>query len=561
MDATSAARTTQRIPNNRVAPADQLDSCENGSSKIDHEPNNTKQLQSQQEAHLPNNKHHSQQNLSRPKQHQRQHTVGGGTGRLHGRVPSSKALHRHHGSTSKLNARRQQSPPPPLTSAYRRVQSDVKLGGESDPAALKRNRSHHDVTRRIKSIDKLKGLETERTRPAAAPSSLHNPNPQKGPKAQVHFELGVDGPADDWVDARVPPSPSPEQLKDRKEQHKEYLTSIILARTQSHGGAAPKMTSETASVGPSQTSLGSGSSTAPGTPPGTATAASSGNRDELTSRFITGPSSGIAAAASFYDSERRPMARSADEGKGSGRRRSLASLSVRSSRGEASDSEDKPHRKPAPPPAEISRTQQKLNLQRASSVIDPAQAVGPVAGGVDPLVDVQAPGYDGVSSRDPRVGKLIERTGMEYLVVRRYQNPVTRSLGRLKHLSGSDKVKRIPAGSVGGPVAANGGRGGANAGVGGGPGVGPAHIRSGSRVHGERDGGPEDPRRPVTPQRSQLIRTTGTGSSLETEDGTPKMNDAVGRFILGHDENHGNGTATALRNLWEKSLDLSTSQD
>lgn len=46
--------------------------------------------------------------------------------------------------------------------------------------------------------------------------------------------------------------------------------------------------------------------------------------------------------------------------------------------------------------------------------------------------------------RDPRGSKLLERTGMEYLTVRRYLNPVARSLHRVMQLPGLENSRRIP---------------------------------------------------------------------------------------------------------------------
>ncbi|KAK1774493.1 hypothetical protein QBC45DRAFT_337480 [Copromyces sp. CBS 386.78] len=86
-------------------------------------------------------------------------------------------------------------------------------------------------------------------------------------------------------------------------------------------------------------------------------------------------------------------------------------------------------------PKDLNRTQQKLNLQRASSTLDqphvpPHHPTLGVMGGM-PLTTGLPLNGNGYDNRDPRLTKVLERTGMEYLVVRRYQNPVARSIARV----------------------------------------------------------------------------------------------------------------------------------
>jgi hypothetical protein len=205
-------------------------------------------------------------------------------------------------------------------------------------------------------------------------------------------------------------------------------------------------------------------------------------------------------------------------------------------------------------PAEKSRTQQKLNLQRASSVMEPGQTATGGAGvvGASPLIGICGPGYDGGNSRDPRVGKLLERTGMEYLVVRRYQNPVSRSLSRISQLPGSGKNQRIPprngAGVAATVAAATNGKRSTELGP-------PGHSRTSSLLQ-ERD---RDGRRPATPRRAQSIGTNGGGSSFEADDEAGRMHEGLsGSSLVGGEED---STVATLRNMWDKVMDLSASQD
>ncbi|KAH7319679.1 hypothetical protein B0I35DRAFT_352478 [Stachybotrys elegans] len=547
---------------------------------------------------------HSRQKLN---QHQKHHPVG----RFHARVPSSKALHKHHGPPGAKLTRRITSPPPELDPAHnrqalaqaaqqhRRTTSEVKLprasssgniASSASHSNLKRNRSHAEVGKRVRSSDKLKRL-----------SNGSNSNRPTSSKSQVHFDIGDndnddddDDQEDEWVDASGSNSPymsrkgsvnsssftqkqsdpeahsshnghtngngngsvvgsdsrpqtpqstqaaQPDLSTPERErvQHKEYLTTRLLQRTPSHG-APPQMTTDMARVA-SLNSPTSGDHTMVGSTKDTATLAGS-NRDDLTSRFVEGIGSG---ESSFVRPRQNDFPRSNESPR---RPRSSASMrQVRDSVDPAPfvDADNsalvpRPGRRTAAPSAETSRVQQKLNLQRASSAIEPGQTLAGVGGviGANPLIGVGGPGYDGGNSRDPRVGKLLERTGMEYLVVRRYQNPVARSLSRLSHLPGIDKSKRIPRLNTGSTSSRRSVE------------LPIRHARNISQT---------DPRRPVTPRRPTSIKANGAGSSFEDDES--RIHERLsGSSLVDADEE--DGTTALLRNLWEKSLELSASTD
>ncbi|KAK1759649.1 hypothetical protein QBC47DRAFT_113087 [Echria macrotheca] len=576
------------------------------------------------------------------------HIVGGG--RLHARVPSTKALHKHHATTSttKLNRRRSLSPDqttaPPLASTHRRTTSDLKLGQDASVAShirknssqtsLKRNRSQVDVGKKSKSSTNL-------TRSHSNPA-VHK---LKSGGSRVHFNLGededdapdVEGLDDEWVDASTSASPllsrrssvaagavgttttttdqpaesrSPQESRDppyhpQQSQYsadvpaghpghnypvstQQYLTERVLQRAPSHG-APPKMTAENALVGPvssHQHSPDSGSGTVSGSPrPG------SSGKPELTSRFVGYNSqesgSGVPIENFIAGIQRGGISRAAVTGRLEAnelrRPRSTGNLTLGANgttglqettngvhRAVANnepltDEEDVENialatgprarrnggiTHPTRPIADSSRVQQKLNLQRASSTLEPthphptmSMRLGGVAVAPGPLVGRAA--YD---ARDPRLGKLLERTGMEYLVVRRHQNPIARSLMRLAQLPGADKTRPIPR-----------------------PGTG--HSKRGSDLTGrsglrERDtsmatliGGQS--RRPPTPRSSLSMRQTtiSASSSLETEDevrGIHERQRLSGTSLVNEDDA---GTIALLRNMWDKNLDLSASQD
>ncbi|PHH91289.1 hypothetical protein CDD83_1054 [Cordyceps sp. RAO-2017] len=507
--------------------------------------------------------------------HQKHHHVG----RLHARVPSSKAVYKQpavgHGPAAPKLTRRPPSPSDPDSipqrPSHRRVASEAKLPSRSSTlslsksashTSLKRNRSHVEVSKRNRSSDKLKRTSSG--------TGIHRP---KSSKSQVHFDLGSDDPEDEWVDASGSNSPylsrkgslnssaqsslrpggsalhsrpetpnepararAPSSPDRETSHHKEYLTSRLLQRTPSHG-APPKMTADFAQAARPHLSP-SPNSTDPNVSPPLGS-----NQDELISRFVDVSGSGLTSQGSFY--RPRGGARPSDEIPR--RPNSIATLTPSRDlvdTAPSTDNEDsvlvpRTARRSGDPPAE-SRIQQKLNLQRASSVLEPGQAVSGVGGvvGATPLIGVGGSGFDGGSSRDPRVGKLLERTGMEYLVVRRYQNPVSRSLSRLGRTPGLDKSRRIPRSST--PLM-NGKRS-----------TEPAsrHTRNVSMP---------DTRHAATARRSASIRTVGTGSSFEGDD-VSRLNERLsGASLVGAEEE--SGTTTLLRNLWERPMDLGASTD
>lgn len=536
----------------------------------------------------------------RPK-HQKQRHVG----RLHGRVPSSsKVLHKPHNSSSRINLGRKQGSPTDLEAQFaqrpvphRRATSEVKLT-QPDSATtipkslsqgnLKRNRSHVEISKRTKSSssDKLKR--------SASGTGIH-----KATKSQVHFDLGSDDPEDEWVDASGsnspylsrkgslqssthssfphggsaansrPQTPSastavPEVASSIEEsaeaaaeasttrpelssspshkvaERKDYPPTRLLQRIPSHG-APPQMSTEMAKATPTHISPAS-TSHEPSPPTGS-------QQDGLISRFVEVPSSGLTSEGSFYNPVRGGGShRSEDLVR---RPHSMANLS-RSHEYHASEDVSpiesdisalvpKPARRTAAPSAITSRTQQKLNLQRASSSLEPGQAVPGLGGtvGTGPLIGIGDPGHDGGNSRDPRVTKLLERTGMEYLVVRRHQNPIVRSLNRLSHIPGMDKTKRIPRTNTGSTTASK-------------RSMDPTarHVRNISMPEG---------RQAPSIRRTASVKTNGAGSSYEGDD-MSRLNERLsGSSLVGGEEE--DGMTALLRNLWDKPMDLSASTD
>ncbi|KAH7157654.1 hypothetical protein B0J13DRAFT_175791 [Dactylonectria estremocensis] len=547
---------------------------------------------------------HQQPHHRQHHRHQRHHPVG----RLHtARAPATKTvpkqpkLNRRHTSPPDSEAQQQRTTPSTAgasASSHRRANSDLKLSSRESSSTnlvkspshtkLKRNRSHVEVAKRSKSSDKLKR--------AASTTIVYQARAAN--KNQVHFDLGTDGQDDEWVDASGSNSPymsrkgsiissahsslpqgasaagsrpvtpseratsnlhdelddqpdadedEPNKLQQpemnsperQRAHHKEYLTSRLLQRTPSQG-APPQMTADLAQVAPRQFAPASVDDR-------DSTTLLGSTQDELTSRFVEVAGSGLTSEGSFYrpprgdfsrydSSLRKPQSVKSVTSLAAGRDGLEAALT--SDEGDDSALAPKTSRRTAAPPAQTSRTQQKLDLQRASSVIEPGQAVSGVGGvvGANSGMGVGRPGYDGGSSRDPRVSKLLERTGLEYLVVRKYQNSVSRSLDRLSQLPGMEKSQRIPRTNT---TATNGKRSGD---------LTMRHTRNVSMP---------DARRPITPRRANSTRTNGLASSFDGED-EARLNERLsGSSLVGGSEE--DGTAAVLRNLWDKSMELSAS--
>lgn len=526
----------------------------------------------------------------RPK-HQKQHHVG----RHHHRVPSSKLLlksHQQSQSTTRLNKRAtspsdrdaQQRP-----AAERRATTELKLSRDSSASNLfkntsqtnlKRHRSSVEVNKRNKSSDKLKR--------ASSGTAINRPSSstQKAAKGQVHFDLGVDdADEDEWVDASGSNSPylsrkgsinssgqnslrpgfssaansrpeTPNEVREttsntssesqtlvepsaedrERTQHQAYLTSRLLKRTASYG-APPKMTAEIAKATlPHQS---------PDLTDRDESITSKGPHDGLTSRFVETSTPALSNEGSFYHHTNEFS--HSDEGDA---RRIHSSNGIAGSLRRERNGDSTPRldnsalvprsaSRPSAPPAETSRTQQKLNLQRASSVIEPGQSVngGSGAVGTSPWIGVGGPGFDGGTSRDPRVGRLLEKTGMEYLVVRRYQNPISRSLNRLGRLPSIKKNQKIPLGNN---VIVNGKR----------PVDGTArHARNVSMP---------DPRQTAQSRRVATIRADGAGSSFDGDDMSRLSERLSDASLTGEEESD---ISVNLRSLWDRPVELSNSAE
>lgn len=597
---------------------------------LDNELAQHNQAQQTQQNQQNQQQQQQQRALHKPQRH---HVAGG---RLHGRVPSSKGLHKHTTSSSSAKLTRRVTSPSPertlgLTSSHRRQpsSSDVRLSGEpsstnlkSTPQAslknsaqaslknptqanLKRNKSQIDVAKRSKSSGQLKRSMSEKA-----------VNKLKSSKSAVHFDIGNDGQQeDDWIDASSSASPylsrrgsvntsgqssanaqgtyygdlsgetdgddeptplaEPQRLLfDGNREHSRTLTSRLLQRTPSHSATTSTSNMTALARGTSPDSRRS-NSTLSVTPAQLQSLAGSNGQEEITSRFVNQPSGEyFPLVASQPGSEP-----SAPQHSGNHHRPSEGSLQgVTGSLDDDDDDSDSTDEEgprvttsaiattarsrkmgavQAAPP-EKSRTQQKINLQRASSSMEPVRHRHSGIGGfAAEVAEVAGPllGGAGYEAQDPRVNKLLERTGVEYNIVRRYQNPVARSLVRLSLLPGSDKAKRIPQSGASGAASSRQSVQSAGAGQFG-------LSQSFKDVRESTNGGGK---RPGAPKRAHtFVRHGGLSSSVDTDDGAGAARLHEGQRLSGASLVNGeddDGIQAVLRGMWDKNLDLAAVHD
>lgn len=561
----------------------------------------------------------TQQNQQQQRTHkaQRHHVAAGG--RLYGRVPSSKGLHKHTTSTSSAKLNRRLASPSPdrstagtASSGHRRhpSSSDVKLSRDpsstnlknssTSQASLKRNKSHIEVAKRSKSSGQLKRSSSEKA-----------VNKLKSSKSAVHFDLGNDGQQEDeWIDASTSASPylsrrgsvntsgqssanaqgtyygspatdgdgddeptplaEPQRLIfDDNREHSRNLTSRLLQRTPSHS-ATTSMSNMTALARATSPDSRHSNSTLSVTPAQLQGMAGSNGQEEVTSRFVTQASGGsyftTGGAGQLGMEPRTPH--STDNLPGSSVN-GISETTEYPDDDELTDEEEsgvttsaiattarsrKVGAVQAAPP-EKSRTQQKINLQRASSSMEPVRHRHSGIGGfAAEVAEVAGPllGGAGYESQDPRVNKLLERTGVEYNIVRRYQNPVGRSLVRLAQLPGNDKARRIP--QPGTPGAA-GNRQSVQS-------MGAGQLGLSQSFKDVRESG-SGSKRPGIPKRAySSVRPGGLSSSVDTDDSAAvvRMREGSGQRLSGASLVNGeddDGIQAILRGMWDKNLDLS----
>jgi len=384
------------------------------------------------------------------------HVVGHGNGgRTHTRVPSKQGLtklakgHGNDGSHTDLKK------------LAKGGGSSTNLKKNSSHVSLKRNRSAADV-KRPKSSSGAKGSvhfdigdaddqweeasssaspalsrsATTASHPPSAKSSANNSRPQSPlPSPLIKTHTATDG----QNEAQYPRQPS---------TNGKNITERLLKRTPSHNTTKMSLATATPISHPDELNSVRTPTTL------------SGSKEEIVSRFV-GASETPSDGSPFltHHPYRKPShnpSSSHDSADDIKRAKSMGNLTRAQEDG---DSALATHSRKGSTghgyiPPQQSRTQQKLWLQRASSNIEPQQLQ------MAPSAALNGLGLHGTSvfpltsstsslvgdSRDPRIRLQLERTGLEYLVVRRHQDPVGKALKRLEQIPGV-AGKRIPAGS------------------------------------------------------------------------------------------------------------------
>lgn len=387
--------------------------------------------------------------------------------------------------------------------------------------------------------------------PLVATASVHEPQqPSTNPTTHNPSLPQTASSQFDVTDTKV-------SLESEKSFHNQYLTDRVLQRIPSHGTAPPKMSSDTVEVPLSAHSpeLRANHVSSAGSHQTTNTLANSGKDDEVSSRFINNSSNSAKNEGSFYnpkEPDNKESHRTTGNNNGPRRPMSAGDL-VQARRSEKSPNSyhlsrergtDKkrdgervrihegglssgPSRRRATA-ADGSRTQQKLNLMRASSTLEPNPAHNGHLGEQSPII---------TGASDPRAGKILERTGMEYLVVRRHQNPVARSIARLNQLPMTERSRRIPASR----------QGVAGSRVSGGLALGQSFRQS------------TDLSRPVETNRPMALYKDGSklGDAAGTNfEGRPAQDEDLSGSSL--TENANDNTTTLLRSIWDRRLDFAS---
>lgn len=441
---------------------------------------------------------------------------------MHTRVPSTKGL------TKLTKAHGNDGSHTDLKKLAKGGGSSTNLKKNSSHTTLKRNRSTADV-KRPKSSGGPKGSvhfdigdaddqweeasssaspalsrsATTASHPPSAKSSANNSRPNSRPQSPLPSPLITTDTATD--------GPPEGQHARQHSTDGKNITERLLKRTPSHNTTKMSLATATPITHPDELSKSRTPTTL------------SGSKEEIVSRFVGGsgtPSDGSPFLT--HHPHRKPLHNISPSHDGTDdikRAKSMGNLTTAQDDG---DSALAPHSRKSSTshayiPPQQSRTQQKLWLQRASSNIEPQQlqmapsaalnGLGLHGGCVFPLTSSTSSLVG--DSRDPRIRLQLERTGLEYLVVRRHQDPVGKALKRLEQLPGA-AGKRIPTGSP--------------------------------RKKGDTGSG-----------LSQSLRERRGGKSARSSfDG-----EEIARERAAEED----GAGAILRALWEKSFDLSASAD
>ncbi|VDB89736.1 Bgt-695 [Blumeria graminis f. sp. tritici] len=335
-------------------------------------------------------------------------------GRVHTRIPSSKGIHKTHTDT---NA--EMGPRKPSGNV-----STTSLKKNNSHVNLKRNRSSAEVKPKFAVTFEIGEQEDgwEETSSSASPVASHShsrtdlvsQSPTPAPLPLTHPK----SPGE-----MIKNTPSVRQTSRSSTADTKALTDRLLSRTQSRHTTQMSLATANPSIAEDHS--------LPSSPPSSSVHACQigSSITGQTKRYIAGSSSPTETPKFLtrYHCEPLEVSNNVKHIK------SMKNLS----NGELEGNETSaitPHARPSG--AGQSRTQQKLWLQRASSHIESSQSSS-FPGRASGLVDAT----DG--SRDPRIKNQLARTGVEYIVVQRYQDPVGNALKRVARIPGMEPLTRL----------------------------------------------------------------------------------------------------------------------
>jgi hypothetical protein len=231
----------------------------------------------------------------------------------------------------------------------------------------------------------------------------------------------------------------------------DMITSRLLQRSSQHN-APPQTSTIAATVVASHNNIRELSQSAG------STLVDTPGRD-LVSRFMDGEgSAGTTNNSSFLPSRDSPQSSNVEQLDRIKRNRSMPNVAGAETPARA------PSRRSGtstPTDLPVSRTQQKLMLQRASSNIEPQKLVPvilPRTGGPTAyLHSGMTYSANGEGRLDPRLQQQFNQVAVEYNVVRRYRNPIADALARIEQIPGTPRKTRVPkSGSTNGSASAHG---------------------------------------------------------------------------------------------------------
>ncbi|KAI9806553.1 MAG: hypothetical protein M1833_003740 [Piccolia ochrophora] len=356
-------------------------------------------------------------------------------------TPSTKSRHDATSRTPSTSPRLHQSGRGGSNVSLARNGSEVSLKKNASHVSLKKNSSKTSLHRNGSAVDMMakKNRRRSRSQQRGAAAAKKDPNNKT---AGVHFDLGAEGHEEGWTEISNSDSPELSRVNTATEEVQKPHPApgspphtppadispakrMLPTRMLSNSSAPPQTTTVSATATPSSHSPFShlrASNNLPLTP--------SSASKPVVSRFL-GASSAASTTTTLAPTPPQQSTSSSSSTPARPVRPASTphlSSSTSASAGRASPtvpahSATATATAAAPPPQ--SRTQQKLNLQRASSALLDPQAHGPHG----PL----APRHDG---RDPFAAKQNERAALEYGVVRRFRHPVLEGVGRLGELKG-----------------------------------------------------------------------------------------------------------------------------